>query len=362
MSEVLQGAAARATEPVHPLEVRVTAPARLHLGFLDLEGGLGRRFGSLGLTIEGFATRLRLTRAAATTVTGASDLDRARDLLATLSVKLDLPPLAVAIEETIPAHAGLGSGTQLGLALGMGAARLMGLETRPRDVARLLERGARSGIGIGAFEEGGFILDGGRGRAPEPPPVTVRLPFPPSWRLLLILDEGSEGLHGSGETGAFQDLPPSTPERAGELCRRVVMQLLPGIVTADLAAVSEAIGLIQRRVGDHFAPAQGGRFTSPAVSEVLAWLERQGIAGIGQSSWGPTGFALLADERAAHDIRRAAEQRFQPPYAGLRFVVTRARNRGASIEFFHGSPPQPAALGRGPRPVQNGAQQKGRRW
>ncbi len=25
------------------------APARLHLGFLDLNGGLGRRFGSLGL-------------------------------------------------------------------------------------------------------------------------------------------------------------------------------------------------------------------------------------------------------------------------------------------------------------------------
>jgi hypothetical protein len=27
------------------------APARLHMGFLDLDGGLGRRFGSLGFTL-----------------------------------------------------------------------------------------------------------------------------------------------------------------------------------------------------------------------------------------------------------------------------------------------------------------------
>ena len=28
--------------------VRVRAPARLHLGFLDMNGALGRRFGSIG--------------------------------------------------------------------------------------------------------------------------------------------------------------------------------------------------------------------------------------------------------------------------------------------------------------------------
>src|SRR5258708_15684104 len=43
--------------------VEVFAPARLHLGFLDLNGGLGRRFGSLGLTIDGIGTRLTVTRA-----------------------------------------------------------------------------------------------------------------------------------------------------------------------------------------------------------------------------------------------------------------------------------------------------------
>ena len=36
--------------------VTVSAAARLHMGFLDLNGGLGRRYGSLGLALEELAT------------------------------------------------------------------------------------------------------------------------------------------------------------------------------------------------------------------------------------------------------------------------------------------------------------------
>jgi beta-ribofuranosylaminobenzene 5'-phosphate synthase len=43
--------------------VRVVAPARLHLGFLDLHGGLGRKFGSLGVTLDEPRTALTVRRA-----------------------------------------------------------------------------------------------------------------------------------------------------------------------------------------------------------------------------------------------------------------------------------------------------------
>ena len=49
----------------HPGAVRVVAPARLHLGFLDLNGSLGRLFGSIGLAIDTPRTELVLKRARA---------------------------------------------------------------------------------------------------------------------------------------------------------------------------------------------------------------------------------------------------------------------------------------------------------
>ncbi len=312
--------------------IRVTAPARLHLGFLDLEGGLGRRFGSLGLAIEGFATEVEVAVADADRVEGAAELDRVRGILARLKAALPLPPARVTVARTIPAHVGLGSGTQLGLAVGVGLARLAGLDLDARAVAALLARGARSGIGVGAFTDGGFLLDGGSAGDGAPPPITARLAFPERWRVLLVLDREGAGLHGTSEREAFRALPPFPAELAGRLCRLAVMRLLPGLAIGDLGAVGSAIGELQRHVGDHFAPAQGGgRFTSPAVGEALAWLEAQGIAGVGQSSWGPTGFALLPDEATAEALRAEASRRFAGRHPGLGFVVTRARNAGAVI-------------------------------
>jgi beta-ribofuranosylaminobenzene 5'-phosphate synthase len=82
-------------------------------------------------------------------------------------------------------------------------------------------------------------------------------------------------------------------------------------------------------VGDHFAPAQGGRFTSPAVADALAWLETEGAAGVGQSSWGPTGFALLPDAATAERLRRRLEERSRG--GSLCYDVVAGRNRGAEL-------------------------------
>ena len=38
--------------------ISITAPARLHLGFMDLNGSLGRKFGSVGLTIDSIETSI----------------------------------------------------------------------------------------------------------------------------------------------------------------------------------------------------------------------------------------------------------------------------------------------------------------
>ena len=310
--------------------IRVNAPARLHLGFLDLDFGLGRRFGSLGLAVDRPVTRLTMTRAARLEIEGP-DAERAERILDRLGEAFEIEPsVRLDIEEVIPAHMGFGSGTQLGLAIGAAFCRLNNCSIEPEALAIRLGRGGRSAIGVAAFGSGGFLLDGGRGPRTRVAPVVARLPFPEDWRVLLVLDRAHQGLHGDSETAAFRDAPALGADTAAHLCRLVLMRALPGLAEHDLGAFGSAIAEIQRRLGDHFAMAQGGRFTSPKVAEVLAWLEARGVAGVGQTSWGPSGFAFLASEAEAERLQAALTARYADDPA-LAFILGRGRNRGADI-------------------------------
>ncbi len=317
--------------------VEVEAPARLHLGFLDLHGGLGRRFGSIGLTIDTLATCLRAQRAHDITANGPGAERALRFAKTYLDARGIEGGVHLILSQAIPDHVGLGSGTQMALAVGSAIERLYGGERDSATIARALNRGNRSGIGIGAFDQGGFILDGGRGDLDQVPPVAVRLAFPESWRALLLFDTRGQGLHGADEVKAFSELPRFPEQAAAHLCRLVLMQVLPGLMEGTLQPVTEAIGEIQRRVGDHFAPAQGGRFASPAIAAALEWARAQGFAGVGQSSWGPTGFILLEDAEQAQWLERALRQQFGE-FTAFRCQQVAARNQGAEITPLHRHP------------------------
>lgn len=313
-----------------PDSVLVETQARLHLGFLDMSGALGRRFGSLGLSIQGFRTRLRASHAASTHASGPSAPRAqryAQQMLQDLGIESGVH---ISLEESIPDHLGLGSGTQMALAVGRAIATLYGQEIDTRYVAARLQRGARSGIGIGAFDEGGFLLDSGVGDEGSVPPVTARLLYPEHWRVLLVMDSRGQGLHGKQEVEAFKQLPPFPREQAAHLCHLTVMQILPGLREHNLQAVGDGIAELQRLVGDHFAPAQGGRFTSPAVADALAWAAAEGFSGVGQSSWGPTGFVLMPGQESAEQLVAAANTRFGE-LSPLRFLITAPCNTGSLI-------------------------------
>jgi beta-ribofuranosylaminobenzene 5'-phosphate synthase len=311
--------------------VSVTAPSRLHIGFLDMNGSRGRRFGSVGLTLEGPRVELSVRRAPSFAITGTQS-GRAAQFANDLRGRFNLPDdFHLTISRTIPEHVGLGSGTQLGIAVGVALARLYRLDLSVREIAAVVQRGQRSGIGAGAFEFGGFLVDGGKGKSTDPPPIVSRIEFPADWRIVLVLERVSRGLHGEHETAAFQALPAFPETLAGHLCRVVLMQALPALAERDIVGFGKAIGEIQRITGDYFAPAQGGRFASPAVAEALAWFESQGIAGVGQSSWGPTGFAIVAGDIRASEVVRDAQSRWGD--AGpLQFLVCGGRNRGGDVE------------------------------
>lgn len=317
-----------------PANVSVAASARLHLGFLDMNGGLGRKFGGVGMAIDAPATRLTLTRADRNFVEGpesaraAALLERAQEALSVARRH------RLTVQEAIPAHAGLGSGTQLALAVSAALRRLEDLPRDPLADAALMARGARSGLGAGLFQLGGVVVDGGRGAHTMTPPVVARAEFPDAWRVLLVSDPENVGLHGADERDAFAELPPFDATTSGEVCRLVLMQILPGVIEKDLAPFGAAVTRIQELVGDHFAPAQGGRrFTSGKVEATIARLLADGATGGGQTSWGPTGFVFVESDAAARRLlgRHGAQARQQ----GLDISIRQGLNRGARIDAVY---------------------------
>ena len=324
-----------------PASARVRAPGRLHLGFLDPAGSLGRRFGSLGLVVDGPATVLELRRAesegsSADSATAAAELPRAAEHLAALRrATRQSAPLHLHLAETLPAHAGLGSGTQLALAIGHAFSALFGLALPTFEIARMTGRGLRSGVGIAGFDQGGLLLDGGPRADGSPAALLARIELPAEWRVLLVMDPRARGLNSHEERGALATLPALPREAAAEICHEVLMRVLPGAAGAEFAPFAAGLTRVQRLLGQHFAPAQQGRiYTSAAVGRLIDWVVTHTPAGVGQSSWGPTGFAVLPSAEAADAIVAAARAALVIDPALVVHVV-RGLTQGATLDTQH---------------------------
>ena len=321
-------------------EISIKSTARLHMGFFDLHGGLGRKFGSIGLSLATPTIELSAQMSSQLQVEGiTSVVDKVASIAQQFITKLNLSgSVRFNIRQHIPEHAGLGSGTQTALAVGAAISQLYKLNLSTAQIAELTGRGGRSGIGIAAFDYGGLLIDGGRAAptntslsklSSNVPPLLARYDFPEDWRVLLILDASQPGIHGEVEREAFKQLPEFSESLAAHLCRYVLMQAMPAIVEQDLTAFGFAIQELQSHVGDYFAPAQGGRYASQQVGAVLQALQNMGVACFGQSSWGPTGFAVFENELEAEKHLQQLETMFLDSH--LSWKICSARNAGAEI-------------------------------
>ncbi|HEU4402466.1 MAG TPA: beta-ribofuranosylaminobenzene 5'-phosphate synthase family protein [Candidatus Polarisedimenticolia bacterium] len=314
------------------MHVDVRAHARLHFGFLDPSRQEERRFGGMGLSISRPRCVLRLDKAATLRVEG-EQADRVEILAERFFDALELKGGAhIRVLEAIPGHVGLGSGTQLALALAAGLSRLRGVDLSPARLCALMGRARRSGVGFHAFQRGGFVVEGGHPTGPrhpaaETPPLLLRQEFPEGWRIVLALPTSSHTVSGEAEEKAFERLGPAPGEAVDRIARIVLMRLLPALVERDLAPFGAALAEVQELVGSCFAAVQDGLF-HPAGAALVRRLKEAGACGVGQSSWGPAVYALAGDE--AEEERLVGILRRDDP--GLPVISARGWNRGAAIE------------------------------
>jgi beta-ribofuranosylaminobenzene 5'-phosphate synthase len=292
-----------------PGRIFVEAPARLHFGVLDLRGRLGRHFGGLGAAIP--CPSLLLEAAPATKLTAEGpDAGRATEFARRFLAFHRLPESGrIVIHKAIPSHAGLGSGTQLGLAVARALAELHGLPTETVELARAVARGKRSAIGTWTFAFGGFIVEGGRRLGSEEiAPLLARFAVPESWRCVVAVPPGPRGLSGEAEASAFEQLPSPADREVEQVSHLVLMQLLPALVEADLPSFGDALSAVQRVTGAWFAAQQGGVFAPGPTERLVADMAAWGAAGVGQSSWGPAAYGLVETEQAAQELADRVRQ------------------------------------------------------
>ena len=312
------------------------APARLHFGFLDPTGLSGRKFASLGLVIEGYNVELEVRRSKTLIITGDALDEETTNFFGVTITRLKKKygfndDFKIILKEKPPRHSGFGSGTQLALALGRALLEIINLKPRTEHLSLAVNRGKRSGIGILGFDKGGFIVDGGKLTDARQPPLISRVCFPKNWKILLVMQDKTSHFYGDREIKALEGLPKITKEKSSTLCRETLLRVIPAIIDKDFDSFAKGLTNIQNLMGEIFFNAQdGSTFSSPSVGKVISNLAENFEIGSGQSSWGPTGFAIF---KSKDELQKALTflKKNNLLTDGLRFDVTCARNRGYQI-------------------------------
>ena len=313
------------------MKVCVKTPARLHLGLVDLNGDLGRMFGGLGVGIDHPNVIVEAQNSPDFAIKG-QESELANSIAQRFFYTYHLQPKAsINVIETIPPHIGLGSGTQLSIAIAVALARLFDVKASVQELAIAMGRAKRTAVGTTIFQVGGFVVDGGKNQKTQTfPPLIYRQPFPTEWRFVVAVPGTKEGLSNSEENHAFQKLTKMPSEDVGQICRLIMLKLLPALAEHDIEAFGDALTRIQVLTGNHFAQAQGGTYSSPAASECIEFMKKTCAYGVGQSSWGPALYAVVKQEQAKQALNQV--KAYLHRGVGGEAFIAKANNRGATIK------------------------------
>jgi beta-RFAP synthase len=281
--------------------IRVVAPSRLHFGLFRaaIVDDNTPVFGGVGLMLDRPGVVVTIRPADSWQFEGPL-ASRAQEFAARFMQTLpenERRPFQVLVERCPTEHTGLGVGTQLGLAVAKALSVGCGGEamTAP-ELARRVGRGARSAIGVHGFDRGGLIVDAGKMPGSDLAPLRAHVILPKAWRVVVLTPPAPRLWHGDDERAAFATAAAGSPERLQQLTDET---LLPAAMRGDLDDFGHAVYEFNRLAGEPFTHVQGGAYGSREIASLIANVRACGVRGVGQSSWGPTVFALTSDADAA---------------------------------------------------------------
>lgn len=334
------------------MKIRITTPCRIHLSLIDENGYTGRVDGGIGLMLDRPNVVFEASNSASEFAIECHKYykesvevinEKASNVFKTLGISNK--NFHFNLKTYYPSHVGLGSKTQLSLAIATAIAKLKDIDLPTSYLTKLVGRGGTSGIGWKGFDNGGFILDGGHdfgeGREKETflpssasteanPALTIlRYPIPENWRFLLVIPPVKKGAYGDEEVSVFQSHTPIPKEEVNEVSHQILMKIIPGLIKNDLACFGEGLKRIQS-IGFKNIEIS---LQDDLVKGLLKFFGEYGLKAYAMSSFGPSVIGIVETYSEARKLRRAVTQYLWDKGGGYIYIC-RPNNCGAKMKIL----------------------------
>ncbi|MFX0074167.1 MAG: beta-ribofuranosylaminobenzene 5'-phosphate synthase [Candidatus Hermodarchaeota archaeon] len=332
-------------------KIRITTPCRIHLSLIDENGYTGRVDGGIGLMLDRPNVIFEATNHAEEFKIEAhkyyrESIEVINEQAAKIfkAFNINNKNFHFNLKRYFPSHVGLGSKTQLSLAIAVAITKLKNIEdVSIKDLTKLVNRGGTSGIGWRGFEKGGFIVDAGHefgvGKEKETflpssaskeanPALTIlRYPIPEHWRFVLVIPNVKKGVYGDEEISIFQSHAPIPKEEVNEVSHQILMKIVPGIIKKDLECFGEGLSRIQS-IG--FKKVEIS-LQHEIVKKTLEFFKEYEVKAFGMSSFGPSVVGIVESDQEANKLLRDVQINFNGRSGHI--YLCKPSNNGAKIEF-----------------------------
>ncbi|WP_421077435.1 beta-ribofuranosylaminobenzene 5'-phosphate synthase [Methanothermococcus sp. Ax23] len=334
------------------MKLTIISPSRIHLGLIDLNGSIGRVDGGIGITLNhpNFIVEGR----------GSSDIEiefdknilnninninkneiekRIYNISKKILNYIGEEGIYLKIKNIIPQHSGLGSGTQMALSTGKLISMIYNKELDGKTLSNITGRGGTSGIGVNAFEKGGFIIDGGhtfgKGKDKEDfrpssasknvraPPLLFRHDF--NWDVVLTIPKG-ENIYGDKEIDIFKKYCPIPLNETQRMCHLILMKMMPAVIENDIKSFGEVVNELQY-IGFKKVEVE---LQKDIVKELLGALQKVSYSGL--SSFGPTIYSICNGKEGIQKVVETSKEFFDKNGIEGDVIITKGNNNGFKIE------------------------------
>ncbi len=335
------------------MKIRITTPCRIHLSLIDENGYTNRIDGGIGLMLDRPNVVFEASNHAEEFKIEAHKYyresievinEKASKVFKTFNISNK--NFHFSLKRYYPSHVGLGSKTQLSLAIATAIMKLKQINNISiKKLTKLMERGGTSGIGWRGFESGGFIVDAGHdfglGKEKETylpssastsadPALTIfRHPIPEHWRFVLVIPNVKKGAYGDEEVSIFHKHAPIPKNEVNEVSHQILMKIIPGILKKDIICFGEGLKRIQS-IGFKKIEID---LQHDIVKKILNFFEHLGLKAYGMSSFGPSVVAITESDEEAHLLLKEVQKLISG--FGGHIYICKPNNFGAKIEILN---------------------------